>query len=161
MGMETLNDEEVIGTLHPEAPAVTEREGYEVRLINSLTPAWRHRSDGEWSATGAHNGRACVTFLAWSFEEVVGMYERHEAGDTSLCGKLPLDLPKPTGRELAELAAWRELNSLAIAGDVAAEAEVVGRAGVEPGRATPVYDRLLDKHLDATTKRLAMAGRKD
>lgn len=131
-----------------------EREGYEARYITILMPAFHNLATGEWSATAWHQGQPCVTFSAKSFEEVAAIYERHERGDTSLCGEGSLPERRKLAarnadrrvREAAESAAWRELNALADAGDLAAEDEVRSRAGAQAGQATPVYDRLLDKH---------------
>ena len=156
------NDNDLAEVLDPEAAANMEQAGYDIRFIHPLEPAFYNRLSGQWSAQTWHGGQPCSMILGASYEEVAEKYNRHKEGDISLCSEIGQQVAREMVqiraegkaraarvRALAEDLAWDELNEMAMAGDDAAEADVIERAVHESGKATPVYDALLNKHWSA------------
>jgi hypothetical protein len=110
--------------------------------------------------------------LGANYEEVADKYNRHKEGDTSLCSEIGQQVAREIVqiraeakahaarvRALAEDLAWDELNAMAMAGDQAAEAEVIERAVYESGKETPIYDALVDKNWSAMADNVRAADK--
>ena len=166
LNLET-NDNALAEILDPEAAAQMQQEGYDIRFIRPLEPAFHNRLSDEWSAQTWHGSQPCSMLKGTSFEEVAEQYERHAEGDISLCNEIRQKAHEVhvqiqvqgraeahQVREIAESLAWDELNELALKGDDAANAEVIERAVHESGAPTPIYDELVAKHWPVAAKSL-------
>ena len=163
------NDNLLAREIDVDAAIRMEAEGYDVRFVDVLTPAFYNRENGQWSVQTWHeDGQPCATLLNMDFGELLEQFERHRAGDASLCVEWRRDalesIKKAVAhgkkvaarvRAQAESRAWDELNEMSLAGDGAATAEVIERAVNESGQETPIYDSLLAKHWTDAAKEMA------